>query len=180
MEVEKTSIDGLLILHPKVFEDNRGCFFESYNENVFRQLGIDVTFVQENQSISAKNVVRGLHLQVPPFAQGKLVRVAKGAALDFAVDIRKNSPTYGKYVAAYLSEKNYTQFWIPEGFAHGFVAQEDDTVFVYKTTNFYDKSSEMAIRWDDPTLNIDWQVKTPIVSEKDASNPSFADFVSPF
>ncbi|MBO4739475.1 MAG: dTDP-4-dehydrorhamnose 3,5-epimerase [Bacteroidales bacterium] len=180
MEVEKTSIDGLLILHPKVFEDNRGCFFESYNEKVFRQLGIDVKFVQENQSVSAKNVVRGLHLQAPPFAQGKLVRVAKGAALDFAVDIRKNSPTYGQYVAAYLSERNYTQFWIPEGFAHGFVAQEDDTVFVYKTTNFYDKSSEMAIRWDDPILNIDWQVKNPIVSEKDANNPCFADFVSPF
>lgn len=180
MEVEKTSIDGLLILHPKVFEDNRGCFFESYNEKVFRQLGIDVKFVQENQSVSAKNVVRGLHLQAPPFAQGKLVRVAKGAALDFAVDIRKNSPTYGQYVAAYLNERNYTQFWIPEGFAHGFVAQEDDTVFVYKTTNFYDKSSEMAIRWDDPTLNIDWQVKNPIVSEKDANNPWFADFVSPF
>ncbi len=180
MEVEKTLIDGLLILHPHVFRDNRGCFFESYNEKVFHQLGLSVHFVQENQSISAKNVVRGLHLQAPPFAQGKLVRVVKGAAVDFAVDIRKNSPTYGKYVSVLLTEENHTQFWIPEGFAHGFVAKEDDTTFVYKTTNFYDKSSEMAIRWNDKTLHIDWQVEHPIVSEKDAQNIDFVDFISPF
>lgn len=180
MEFIKTKLEGLLIIQPKVFGDNRGCFFESFSQQLFEQNGVIANFVQDNQSISKKGVVRGLHLQAPPYAQAKLVRVVHGAAQDVAVDIRKNSPTYGQYVSVRLDTIQNNMFWIPRGFAHGFVALEDDTVFVYKTDNYYNKASEMAIRWDDPTLNIDWNIKQAIVSEKDNENPFFKDFISPF
>jgi dTDP-4-dehydrorhamnose 3,5-epimerase len=180
IEIEKTHIEGLLLIHPKVFADNRGCFFESYSKICFQQHGIDIDFVQDNQSVSRKNVIRGLHLQVPPFAQGKLVRVVQGKAIDVAVDVRKKSPTFGQHFAVELSAKNNTLFWIPEGFAHGFAALEDNTVFLYKTTNYYNKESELAINPLDPVLNIYWGVENPVLSDRDKENPLFEEFVSGF
>jgi dTDP-4-dehydrorhamnose 3,5-epimerase len=180
MEIQKTDIDGLLIITSNVFKDDRGVFFESYNKQLFASLGLEVEFVQDNQSVSHKGVIRGLHLQSPPFAQGKLVRVVCGSVLDVAVDIRKSSPSYGKHVAVKLDGENNTYFWIPEGFAHGFIALEDNTVFQYKVTNYYDKDSEMSIRWNDPVLNISWGIEHPIVSEKDQQSSLFKDFISPF
>jgi dTDP-4-dehydrorhamnose 3,5-epimerase len=155
MELLKTQIEGLLILKPQIFIDARGLFFESYNEKTFESLGILDKFVQDNQSLSQKGVIRGLHYQKPPFAQAKLVRVIKGAALDVAVDIRKNSPTYGKYFSILLTGENNVQFYLPSGFAHGFASLEDDTIFAYKCSNFYNKESEESIIYNDPILNID-------------------------
>lgn len=180
MEIEKTPINGLLILHPKVFQDARGYFFESYNQQAWQEAGITETFVQDNQSCSQKGVVRGLHFQRPPYAQAKLVRVIQGAALDFAVDIRKGSPTYGQYHSVLLTADNFVQFFLPAGFAHGFAALEDNTVFAYKCSDFYNKASEGSIRFDDPDLHIDWQVSDPIISEKDLLGADFATFDSPF
>lgn len=180
MELLKTQIEGLLILKPQVFIDSRGLFFESYNEKTFESLGILDKFVQDNQSLSQKGVIRGLHYQRPPFAQTKLVRVIKGAALDVAVDIRKNSPTYGKYFSILLTGENNVQFYLPRGFAHGFASLEDDTIFAYKCSNFYNKDSEESIKYNDPILNIDWQINKPIVNDKDRKAQSFVDFVSPF
>ena len=180
IEIEKTHIEELLLIHPKVFKDNRGCFFESYNKITFQQYGLNADFVQDNQSVSCKNVIRGLHLQAPPFAQGKLVRVASGRAIDVAVDIRKKSPTFGQHLAVELSADNNTLFWIPEGFAHGFVALEDNTIFLYKTTQYYNKASEMTIHPCDPVLNINWGVENSILSDRDRENPLFDVFVSPF
>jgi dTDP-4-dehydrorhamnose 3,5-epimerase len=180
MQIIKTKIPDLLIIKPDVFEDDRGYFFESYNREKFVQAGIDYKFVQDNESKSQKGVLRGLHFQNPPYAQGKLVRVMKGAVLDVAVDIRKNSPTYGKWASIELSESNKMMYWIPPGFAHGFVTLEDNTVFFYKCTNVYNKQSEGSIRWNDPALNIDWKTKNPILSEKDKITPSFKNFESKF
>ncbi|HRS53080.1 MAG TPA: dTDP-4-dehydrorhamnose 3,5-epimerase [Bacteroidales bacterium] len=180
MEFVKSKIEGLIIIKPKVFEDARGYFFESYNYNYFREAGINVLFLQDNQSKSNKNVIRGLHFQKSPFAQGKLVRVIKGAVLDVAVDIRINSPYYGKWEMHELSEKNKLMFYIPPGFAHGFLTLEDDTIFAYKCTNFYSKVSEGIIAWNDPILNINWGIQNPILSERDSNAPLFKDFVSPF
>ncbi|MDL2230972.1 dTDP-4-dehydrorhamnose 3,5-epimerase [Bacteroidales bacterium OttesenSCG-928-L19] len=180
MELIKTPIAGLFILKPRIFFDERGYFFESYNLATFQQLGIHETFVQDNQSSSAKGVIRGLHFQKPPFAQAKLVRVIKGAALDVAVDIRKESPTYGQHHTILLSEENQLQFFIPAGFAHGFVALEDQTIFAYKCSSFYNKASEGTIRYDDPDLGIDWQIENPIINEKDLQALFFKDFNSMF
>jgi dTDP-4-dehydrorhamnose 3,5-epimerase len=180
MEFLTTLISGLLIIKPDVFADERGYFFESYNEEKFRAGGVDVSFRQDNESKSKKSVVRGLHCQAPPFSQGKLVRVIKGSVIDIAVDIRKNSPTYGKYVPVLLSEENKTMFWIPAGFAHGFVTLEDDTIFSYKCTEVYNKAAERSILWNDPDLAIDWGVNEPVVSERDKQSPLFRDFVTPF
>ena len=180
MELIKTEIADVVILKPRIFYDDRGCFFETYNEQTFAELGITTKFVQDNQSVSKKGVLRGIHFQNPPYAQAKLVRVIKGKVIDYAVDIRKGSPTYGKYVSAELSAENSCMFYIPEGFAHAFLALEDDTVFFYKCSNFYNKSSEGCIRWNDPTLNIRWQIESPIVSEKDGSGELFADFQTQF
>lgn len=175
MNVIETKIKGLLILEPKVFGDNRGWFMESFNQKAFEtaltERGLEIPqFVQDNHSLSQKGVLRGLHFQNAPYAQGKLVRVVQGRAWDVAVDIRKDSETYGQWVGVELSGENHKQFWIPEGFAHGFVALEDNTQFLYKTTNYYNKESEGAILWNDPTIAIDWQIpKSEIVlSEKDA------------
>jgi dTDP-4-dehydrorhamnose 3,5-epimerase len=181
MEIIQTEIQDLLIIKPKVFEDDRGYFFESYNRQNFLDHGIDVNFVQDNESRSMKNVLRGLHFQKPPFSQGKLVRVMRGSVLDVAVDLRKSSPTYGKWASIVLTDKNKWMYWVPEGFAHGFLTLEDNTVFFYKCTNVYNRESEGSIRWNDPDLKIDWRnVVSPILSDKDKISPLFADFDSPF
>ncbi|MBN2616346.1 MAG: dTDP-4-dehydrorhamnose 3,5-epimerase [Bacteroidales bacterium] len=180
MELVKTKIPGLLIIKPSVFEDHRGYFFESYNKEAFKQEGLYPQFVQDNESRSMKGVLRGLHFQKPPHAQGKLVRVIKGAVLDVAVDLRKSSPTYGQWEAVELNEKNKWMYWVPEGFAHGFVTLEDNTVFFYKCTNVYNKESEGSILWNDPDLDIEWNFNQPTLSEKDQQAPLFRDFVSPF
>lgn len=180
MEIIKTGIAGLLIVKPQVFEDHRGYFFESYNKEKFLNQGIDQNFVQDNESKSMKGVLRGLHFQAPPFAQGKLVRVMKGAVLDVAVDLRKQSPTYGKWASIELTESNKWMYWVPQGFAHGFLTLEDNTVFFYKCTNVYNKMSEGSIRWNDPDLGIDWGISQPLLSDKDREAPLFKDFTSPF
>jgi len=180
MQVIPTDIPDLYIIQPKVFEDERGYFFESYSKKVLAEAGLDLNFVQDNQSLSQKGVLRGLHLQNPPYAQGKLVNVIKGAVLDVAVDVRKGSPTFGKHVAIELNEENKTMFWIPEGFAHGFLTLRDNTIFTYKCTNTYNKNSEQSIIWNDKDLNINWGIKDPILSEKDKAASSFRDFKSLF
>lgn len=180
MQIHKTPIEGLLIFEPKIWKDDRGYFFESFRADLFEQQGIDVRFIQDNQSLSQKGAVRGLHFQDPPFGQGKLVRVIQGKVLDVAVDIRKSSTTYGQAYAIELSAENQLQFWIPEGFAHGFSTLEDQTIFAYKCTNYYHKASEGGIRYDDPSLNINWKTSTEIVSPKDLELPFLADLNSPF
>ncbi|GAA4401261.1 dTDP-4-dehydrorhamnose 3,5-epimerase [Nibrella viscosa] len=171
MQVRHTSLEGLIELIPRVFEDERGSFFESYNKPLFSSLGLPVEFVQDNQSFSVKGVLRGLHFQREPFAQGKLVRVIAGQVLDVAVDLREDSPTFGQYEAFLLDAKINNIVYIPEGFAHGFVALED-SIFSYKCTNVYNKAAESGIIWNDPDLNIDWGIENPIVSEKDQVLPS--------
>jgi dTDP-4-dehydrorhamnose 3,5-epimerase len=181
MTIHSTPIDGLLIIEPSVFRDDRGYFFESFNAESFKEAtGLDTAFVQDNESGSAAHTLRGLHFQVPPAEQGKLVRVTKGAALDVAVDLRKGSPTFGQHHSVLLSAANKVQFWIPPGFAHGFLTLEDDTIFSYKCTGFYNKDAERTLKWDDPDLGIDWGVEEPIVSAKDAAAGAFNDFESPF
>lgn len=180
MEIIKTPLEGLLVIKPDVFEDDRGYFFESFNRDKFLHSGLKLDFVQDNESRSKKGVLRGLHFQAPPFAQGKLVRVMRGAVMDVAVDIRKNSPTYGKWDSIVLTGSNKLMYWIPVGFAHGFVTLEDDTIFFYKCTNVYNKPSEGSILWCDETLKINWGVDQPVISEKDRISPLFRDFVSPF
>jgi dTDP-4-dehydrorhamnose 3,5-epimerase len=181
MEIIETGIKDLLIIKPKVFEDDRGYFFESYNQDKFKEAGVDVNFVQDNESRSMKNVLRGLHFQKPPYTQGKLVRVMHGSVLDVAVDLRKDSETYGKWASIILSDKNKWMYWVPEGFAHGFLTLEDNTVFFYKCTNVYNKTSEGSILWNDPDLQIDWGLKDqPVLSEKDKLSPDFRTFNSPF
>ncbi|MBC8321870.1 MAG: dTDP-4-dehydrorhamnose 3,5-epimerase [Bacteroidetes bacterium] len=180
MEIVKTKIPDLYIVKPRVFEDNRGYFFESYNKEAFTSYGIDQNFVQDNESKSGKGVLRGLHFQKPPYSQGKLVRVMNGAVLDVAVDLRKGSGTYGQWASVELNHDNKWMYWIPPGFAHGFVTLEDDTVFFYKCTNVYNKESEGSILWNDPDLNIDWKIENPTLSAKDKESTLFKDFVSPF
>ena len=167
MKFLETEFRGLFIIEPKIFEDERGYFFESWSRKIFENNCIDIDFVQDNQSLSVRNVLRGLHFQAPPYAQGKLVRVIKGSVLDIVVDIRKGSPTFGKHFKIELSEKNKIQFYIPPGFAHGFLTLEDQTIFSYKCTDYYNKESEGTILWNDPELMIDWRTSNPIVSDKD-------------
>ena len=180
MKITKTGIEGLFIIEPHVFEDERGYFFESWSKKKFDENHIDAKFVQDNQSLSSRGVLRGLHYQAPPFAQGKLVRVIKGAVLDVAVDIRVGSPTYGQHVKIELNEKNKLQFYIPPGFAHGFLTLEDQTIFTYKCTGYYHKESEGTLLWNDPDVGIDWSIDSPIISEKDKAGIRFKDFISPF
>jgi len=182
MEVIKTEIDGPVILKPRVFEDSRGYFYESYNKEEFDRLVGKVDFVQDNQSMSTFGVMRGLHFQRPPHAQAKLVRCIQGKVLDVAVDIRKDSPTYGKHVAVELSEENKLQFFIPRGFAHGFVVLSETAVFQYKCDNLYAPQADGGISILDDSFGIDWRidVKDAILSEKDKKHPMFADFDSPF
>ncbi len=180
MKIITTPIPDLLVIHPNVFADERGYFYESYNETAFKQNGINVNFVQDNQSLSQAGVLRGLHFQKPPYDQGKLVRVIKGAVLDVALDIRKNSPTYGKHFSIVLNEQNKTMFWVPSGFAHGFLTLEDDTIFSYKCTNFYNKSAEDCILWNDSTIQINWGIDNPVLSEKDKLGKTFTGFETCF
>jgi len=180
MEIIKTKIDGLLIIKPRVFEDERGYFFESWSKEAFKNNGIEIDFVQDNQSFSSKGVLRGLHFQNPPFSQGKLVRVIQGSVLDVAVDIRKDSPTYGEHLSVLLSGENKTMFWIPPGFAHGFSTLEDNTIFSYKCSGIYNKESEGSLMWNDSDLKIDWQIENAIISEKDQNSDHFKNFKTQF
>ena len=182
MEVIKTDIEGVVIIEPRIFNDARGYFFESYSKREFDEKVRPVDFVQDNESCSTRGVMRGLHFQRPPFAQAKLVRCVKGAVLDVAVDIRKGSPTYGKHVSCLLTEENHRQFFIPRGFAHGFAVLSDVAVFQYKCDNYYHPEADGGISITDGSLGIDWHLDTDdvILSEKDTRHPLFADFDSPF
>ena len=177
INVIDTEIEGAKIIEPKIFNDSRGYFFESFSQKEFEEKVCKTTFVQDNESRSVAGVVRGLHFQKPPFTQAKLVRVIKGAVLDVAVDIRKGSPTFGKHVAVELSEHNHRQFFVPRGFAHGFAVLSDEAVFQYKCDNYYAPQSEGAIAWNDPALGIDWRVpeSNRILSEKDSNQPLLKD-----
>ena len=177
MTVTETRIKDLVIIEPTIFNDERGYFFEAYNQAKFQNEGINYQFIQDNQSFSKRGVVRGLHLQINPFAQAKLVRVLEGEILDVAVDLRKNSPTYGQHVSVVLSADNKKQLMVPHGFAHGFSVLSETASVLYKVDQAYNKESERGIRYDDPTLAIDWQLDTNeiIVSEKDVILPSFND-----
>jgi dTDP-4-dehydrorhamnose 3,5-epimerase len=180
MNIVETEIKGVFIIEPKVFGDNRGYFFESFSQREFESVIGPVTFVQDNQSKSSYGVVRGLHFQRPPHAQAKLVRVVKGKVLDVAVDLRKDSPTFGKYVAVELSDENHRQVFIPKGFAHGFSVLSEEAVFQYKCDEYYAPESEAAIAWDDRDLNIDWKVPAEdvVLSAKDRNHPTLKEFIS--
>ncbi|RWY47129.1 dTDP-4-dehydrorhamnose 3,5-epimerase [Mucilaginibacter gilvus] len=182
MTVTETIIPGLLLLEPRVFTDDRGYFYESYSKRTLAEIGIDADFLQDNQSMSQKGTVRGLHAQANPFAQGKLVRVLQGSVMDVAVDGRVGSPTYGRHVAIELNAVNNLQLWLPPGCLHGFVTLEDNTIFAYKVTHYYDKASETGVLWNDPELAIGWGVTETeaVVSAKDQVLPGFADWKSPF
>ena len=182
MNVISTNIDGVVIIEPRVFEDARGYFFESFSQREFNEKVKPVDFVQDNESKSTFGVIRGLHFQRPPYAQSKLVRCVRGAVLDVAVDIRKESPTYGQHVAVELTEDNHRQIFIPKGFAHGFAVLSDIAVFQYKCDEFYHPESEGGISLLDSELGIDWKIPTDkaILSPKDTKHPLFKDFVSPF
>jgi dTDP-4-dehydrorhamnose 3,5-epimerase len=180
MEFCKTKIDGVLILKPNVFYDDRGFFFESYSEQKFLEQGLFLDFVQDNISFSKKGTIRGLHYQVGEFAQGKLCQVLSGKVLDVAVDVRFDSPTFGEFVAVELSEENHYQIWIPPGFAHGFSVLSETAIFHYKCTAFYSKEDERAILFNDPDLNIDWKVDPLNISEKDLKGKPFKDIDKDF
>ena len=177
MKLFPLTIPDVVLIEPKVFGDERGFFYESFNQAAFNEAtGLDVAFVQDNHSKSAQNVLRGLHYQLPPRAQGKLVHVLAGEVFDVAVDIRKNSPTFGRWVGERLSAANKRQMWIPPGFAHGFVVLSDSAEFLYKTTNYYAPECERSISWNDPELRIEWPlIGEPLLSAKDARAPSFAE-----
>ncbi len=182
MNVIKTPIEGLLIIEPRVFHDARGYFVETYNEQRYREAGVDAMFVQDNQSCSTYGVVRGLHFQKPPYTQAKLVSCTKGRVLDVAVDLRKESPTYGKWFSVELSEENHRQFYMPRGFAHGFSVLSEQAVFTYKCDNLYHPEAEGGLLLSDPDVAIDWQVPEDkrVISEKDTKHPLFKDLISPF
>lgn len=183
MEVIKTEIDGVLIIEPKIWGDDRGYFFESFNAKEFEEkTGTDVTFVQDNESKSRYGVLRGLHYQLPPYTQSKLVRVVKGKVVDIAVDIRKGSPTYGKYVMCELTEENHRQFFVPKGMAHGFVVLSEEAIFQYKCDDFYHPEAEGGIAWNDPDISVQWPIRTEDISlsERDKHHPNLKGFDSPF
>lgn len=180
MKITESKLKGLFVIQPVIFGDTRGYFFESFSERKFQDTGINDRFVQDNISKSIKNTIRGLHYQAGEMAQGKLCQVICGKVLDVAVDIRQGSPTYGQYHAEILSEDNHVQMWIPAGFAHGFSVLSDEAVFMYKCTQFYSKEHERGIRYNDPTVNINWQVTEPIVSEKDMNSLFFEDIKPEF
>lgn len=180
MEIVRCAIEGLIEIQPRLYHDPRGYFLESFNKEAFEKAGLPTNFIQDNQSLSSAGVLRGLHFQAPPYAQGKLVRVITGKALDVAVDIRKSSPTYGQFHRVILDSALQNMFFIPPGFAHGFLTLEDNTIFAYKCTNLYNKASEGGLLWNDTTINIDWGIESPLVSDKDQVQPTLAQFVSPF
>lgn len=182
MEIIKTKLDGVVIIEPKIFRDSRGYFFESFSQREFEEKVCKINFVQDNESMSSYGVMRGLHFQRPPFTQAKLVRCVKGAVLDVAVDIRKDSPTYGQHVAVELTEDNHCQMFIPHGFAHGFSVLSETAVFQYKCDQFYHPESDAGISILDKSLGIDWRIPADkaILSDKDTRHPLFKDFVTPF
>ncbi len=180
MKIEKTKIDSVLIITPDVFPDDRGFFFESYNKKRYEDAGIPGTFVQDNFSRSALGTIRGLHFQIGNAAQGKLCQVISGKVLDVAVDIRKGSPTYGQHVSVELTGENHKQIWMPAGFAHGFSVLSETAIFSYKCTAMYSKPDERSIIYNDPELNINWQVETPVVSDKDLKSGSFKNLENYF
>jgi dTDP-4-dehydrorhamnose 3,5-epimerase len=181
MKVIETGIKGLLLIEPRVFKDPRGYFFESYNQAGFEKIGIPTDFVQDNQSMSMRGAIRGLHFQKNPHAQAKLVRVVSGSVLDVVVDVRKNSDTFGKHFAVELSAENFLMMYIPEGFAHGFATLQDHTVFQYKCSDLYYPETEGGIYWNDPVLGIQWpNFENVLVSDKDQKLPLFTDFTIPF
>jgi dTDP-4-dehydrorhamnose 3,5-epimerase len=181
MKIRRTEFRDLIVIESSVFADDRGSFQESFNEARFRvDTGLNISFVQDNESISKANVLRGLHLQLPPKGQAKLVRVSRGRALDVVVDLRRTEPTFGKHFKIELSAINAMQLFIPEGFAHGFLTLENETIFSYKCSNYYSKDLERSIRWNDPELAIDWGSLNPLVSERDAHALNFNEFDSPF
>ena len=179
MRVIKTKLEGVVIIEPQVFFDDRGYFFESFSQQRFNEQVAPITFVQDNESKSSYGVLRGLHFQKPPFAQSKLVRVVKGKVLDVAVDLRKGSPTFGQYESVVLSEENKRQFFIPQGFAHGFAVLSEEAIFQYKCDNYYAPQSEGSVRWNDPTIAIDWQLpeKDIILSAKDEKAPLLSQLI---
>jgi dTDP-4-dehydrorhamnose 3,5-epimerase len=181
MKVTRTAIDGLLILEPQVFGDERGFFLESFNQKAFdAEVGSEVQFVQDTHSRSSRGVLRGLHYQLPPHAQGKLVRVTQGSVFDVAVDLRRSSPSFGRWVGVELSGRNHRQLWLPPGLAHGFLVISDDTDFLYKTTNYYAPEAERCVRWDDSAIGIDWPALgcAPLLSTKDTAAPALADAIT--
>ena len=182
MNLIKTTIDGLVVLKPTIFKDNRGYFMESYNQKNINKLVGNVNFVQDNESESSRGVLRGLHFQKPPYAQAKLVRCLKGSVLDVVLDLRKDSKTYGIFETILLTEENKKQLFIPKGFAHGFVVLSETAIFSYKVDNYYNPDSESGVLWNDLDLNIDWKInkKEIIVSEKDKSLPTFNNIINPF
>ena len=182
MNLIKTKLDGLVVLKPTVFKDNRGYFMESYNQKILNKLLGNVNFVQDNESESSRGVLRGLHFQNPPYTQSKLVRCVKGIILDVALDLRKNSKTYGQFEGRVLSSENKEQLFIPKGFAHGFVVLSESAIFSYKVDNYYNLESESGVLWNDSDLNIDWKIKETgiIVSEKDNNLPTFNKIIYPF
>jgi dTDP-4-dehydrorhamnose 3,5-epimerase len=178
MRIVSLKIPDVLIIEPMVFKDNRGLFYESFNQLQFEKaLGHKVCFVQDNQSISLKGVLRGMHYQLPPNVQGKLIRVVHGEVFDVAVDLRKSSATFGKWVGEVISAENKKQIWIPEGFAHGFLTLSETAIFLYKTTNYYSKTDERSIRWNDEIINIKWPTEKPLLSTKDEAACSFKDAI---
>ena len=181
MEVKQTAIEGLLIIRPRVFIDERGYFFETYSQRQFKEKVSDTLFVQDNESSSTRGVLRGLHFQKPPYAQAKLVRAVRGEVLDVAVDLRAGSPTFGKHSAIKLSEENKLQLFIPRGFAHGFIVLSEKAVFQYKCDNYYMPEHEGALLWSDPALGIDWLLPEEeiVLSEKDKHNPLLKDIIVP-
>ena len=180
MEFVSFDIEGPVLIKPRVFEDERGYFYETYNTRTFKDAGLESEFVQDNQSLSKKSTLRGLHFQNPPFAQGKLIRVVTGSVFDVIVDIRPSSVSYGKSLKIEISAANKYMLWIPPGFAHGFLTLEDNTLFLYKCTALYNKQSESGIIWNDIDLNIDWQIKNPLVSEKDLQLAEFKNCENKF
>jgi len=181
MNVIKTDFRNVLILEPDVFGDDRGYFFEPFNEaRFYLETGMNITFVQDNESLSKKDVLRGMHFQVPPKSQAKLVRVTKGAVLDVIVDLRKSEPTFGKHFKLVLSGENKRQLFIPEGFAHGFKVLEDNTIFAYKCSNYYSKENDRSLLWNDPAFAIEWEADNPSLSDKDKNAMRFDQFDSPF
>jgi len=176
MKITPLRIPDVKLIYPKVIEDSRGYFYESYHKEIFASNGIAADFLQDNQSLSGKNILRGLHFQVPPYEQGKLVRVISGAVLDVAVDLRKKSPWYGQYVSEIISGKNKLMMWIPPGFAHGFLTLEDENIFFYKCTSYYNRESERVILWNEPELAIDWGVASPVISDRDKQGMPFRSF----
>ncbi len=176
MKISHTPIEGLILFEPRIFKDERGLFFESFNEKEIEMILPGINFVQDNQSVSKKNVVRGLHFQKAPHQQGKLVRVSRGSVLDVVVDLRKESITFGRHYAIELNDENNLLLWIPPGFAHGFSVLEDNSVFLYKVSDYYQPQSESGIVYNDIDLNIDWKISNPIVSSKDRILPAFKEY----